>query len=161
MISTTVLNSMNREKRTLLHFLIGAVLMILSILFLTKYVGVYSYMIGLAASYVITCVLNLILLKKMCGVLKYIKYTAHALIVIFSACAFGLLLDGIISKYVPVMWQIIILGVTESPIKNAPKSFFKTNAGSKEAKKPAATEVISAGITMLFSPSVFKSPFLR
>lgn len=112
MITTTVLNSMNCEKRTLLHFLIGAVLMILSILFLTKYVGVYSYMIGLAASYVITCVLNLILLKKMCGGLKYLKYTAHALIVTISACVFGMLLDGIISRYVPVMWQIVILAIS-------------------------------------------------
>lgn len=111
MITTTILNSMNREKRTLIHFLIGAVLMILSIVFLTKYVGVYSYMIGLAASYVVTCILNLILLKKTCGGLKYVKYTAHAIIVTVSACVFGMLLDGIISKYLPVMWQIVVLAV--------------------------------------------------
>ncbi|MDE7439117.1 MAG: oligosaccharide flippase family protein [Clostridia bacterium] len=111
MISTTVLNSMNREKRTLIHFLVGAAAMILSIVVLTRYIGVYSYMIGLAANYVITGVLNLILLKKVCGDLKYMKYTAHALIGTISACVFGMLLDGIISKYVSAIWQIIICGI--------------------------------------------------
>ena len=108
MISTTVLNSMNREKRTLIHFLIGATAMIVSILTLTKFVGVYSYMIGLALNYVITGILNLILLKKVCGKLKYVKYTLHALLVTISSCVFGMLLDGIISHYVHVFWQIVI-----------------------------------------------------
>ena len=111
MISTTVLNSMNREKRTLVHFLIGAAAMIISILALTKFVGVYSYMIGLALNYLITGTLNLILLKKVCGGLKYIKYTVHALIVTVTSCVFGMLLDGIISTRVHVIWQIAICSV--------------------------------------------------
>ena len=53
MITTTVLNSMNCEKKTLLYYIIGAALMIVSIVALTRFVGVYSYMIGLAASFVI------------------------------------------------------------------------------------------------------------
>ncbi len=109
MITTTILNSMNHERRTLIHFLCGAVLMIISIVFLTRYVGIYSYMIGLAASFVITCVLNLLLLRKSCKGLKYMKYSVHALIVTVSACVFGMLLDGIISKYVSAIWQIVIL----------------------------------------------------
>ena len=111
MISTTVLNSMNREKRTLIHFLLGAAAMIISILALTKFVGVYSYMIGLALNYLITGTLNLILLNKVCGSLKYIKYALHALIVTVSSCVFGMLLDGIISRYVSVLWQIVICGI--------------------------------------------------
>ena len=111
MITTTVLNSMNREKRTLIHFLIGAAAMIISIVSLTRFVGVYSYMIGLAASFLITGTLNLILLKKTIKDLKYLKYSAHALIVTFSSCAFGILLDGIISHYVAEVWQIVICAV--------------------------------------------------
>ncbi len=111
MITTTVLNSMNRERRTLIHFLIGAAAMIISIVALTRFVGVYSYMIGLAASFLITGTLNLILLKKTIKDLKYLKYSAHALIVTFSSCAFGILLDGIISHYVAAIWQIVICAV--------------------------------------------------
>ena len=111
MISTTVLNSMNREKRTLVNFLIGAAAMIVCIFALTKFVGVYSYMIGLALNYLITGTLNLILLKKVCGDLKYKKYTFHALVVTISSCVFGMLLDGLISRYVHVIWQITICSI--------------------------------------------------
>ena len=85
--------------------------MIISIVALTRFVGVYSYMIGLAASFLITGTLNLILLKKTIKDLKYLKYSAHALIVTFSSCAFGILLDGIISHYVAAVWQIVICAV--------------------------------------------------
>lgn len=109
MISTTVLNSMNCEKRTLIYFMTGAAAQLLSILILTKYAGVYSYLIGLTLSYLITGALNLRLLKKKCPGLKFMKYTVHSVIVVIIACAFGGLLDGIISRYVPNFWQIVIL----------------------------------------------------
>ena len=111
MISTTVLNSMNRERRTLVHFLVGATAMLVSIFTLTKFVGVYSYMIGLALNYVITGIMNLILLKKLCGGLNFMKYSARALLVTISTCVFGILLDGIISSYIPTLWQIVICTV--------------------------------------------------
>ncbi len=109
MISTTVLNSMNCEKHTLVYFMIGAAAMLISILALTKFVGVYSYMIGLALNFTITSVLNLIKLKKKCPGLKFMKYTVHSVIVVVIACVFGELLDGIISACVPTFWQIVIL----------------------------------------------------
>ena len=107
-ISTTVLNSMNREKRTLVNFLCGAVAMLVSVVALTGRVGVYSYMIGLTLSYIVTGALNLRLLKKICPDLKYMKYTVNALLCAVTACAFGMLLDGIISFYIPAAWQIVI-----------------------------------------------------
>ena len=82
--------------------------MIASILGLTRFVGVYSYMIGLAANFTITAALNLRLLKKKCEDIKFIKYTVHSLIVIVATCAFGIMLDGIISRYVSLVWQIVI-----------------------------------------------------
>ncbi len=108
MITTTVLNSMNCEKKTLVYFFFGAAAMIASILGLTRFVGVYSYMIGLAANFTITAALNLRLLKKKCEDIKFIKYTVHSLIVIVATCAFGIMLDGIISRYVSLVWQIVI-----------------------------------------------------
>lgn len=109
MITTTVLNSMNCEKRTLLYFSAGAAAMLLCILTLTAKFGVYSYMIGLGADYLITSALNLKLLKKKCPDLKYIKYTLQSCAVTVCACVFGRLLDGIISRFLPLMWQIVVL----------------------------------------------------
>ena len=108
MITTTILNSMNCEKRTLLYYFFGAAAMLASIFALTKFIGVYSYLIGLSLSFVITAVLNLRLLSKKCEGIKFIKYTLHSLIVVIAACAFGIMLDGIVSAYVSPIWQIVI-----------------------------------------------------
>lgn len=108
MITNTVLNSMNCEKKTLLNFFLGAAAMLISIAALTKFVGVYSYIIGLALSYIISGALNLRLLKKKCPGVKYLKYAAHALIVVAITCAFGSFLNGIISRYMGAFWQLVI-----------------------------------------------------
>lgn len=108
MITTTVLNSMNCEKKTLVYFALGAVAMILCITILTRYIGVYSYMAGLAASYIISAVMNLFLLKKKCAGMKFSLYTFFALLGIAASCAFGMLLDGIVSRYVAPIWQMVI-----------------------------------------------------
>lgn len=109
MITTTILNSMNCEKRTLIYFIIGAAAMIVSILALTKFVGVYSYIIGLALSFIITSSLNLKLLKNKCKQIKFLKYTVTATAISLLGCTFGSMLDGIISRYLPLFWQIVIL----------------------------------------------------
>ncbi len=108
MITTTILNSMNCERKTLLFYLLGAAVMLTSILTLTHFIGVYSYLIGLAASFLISGVLNLRLLKKLCPGIKFLKYTLHAIAVTGVSCVFGRLLDGIISCYVSTLWQIVI-----------------------------------------------------
>ncbi len=108
MISTTVLNSMNCEKRTLVYFVIGAAVMLISILTLTRFVGVYSYLIGLTLSYIISSALNIRLLKKKCPGIKLMKYALKCLAVIALSCAFGALLDGIVSRFVATIWQMVI-----------------------------------------------------
>ncbi len=108
MITTTVLNSMNCENKTLLYYIIGAALMIVSIVALTRFVGVYSYMIGLAASFVISAVFNLRLLAKKCEGIKFISYILRSIVVVIATCAFGMMLDGIISRYVATVWQMVI-----------------------------------------------------
>lgn len=108
MITTTVLNSMNCEKKTLLNYFFGAAAMLISIVALTKVVGVYSYIIGLALSFIITSVLNLILLSKKCKGLKFTKYTVHCLIVVITACAFGIMLNGILKTYLSAFLRILI-----------------------------------------------------
>ncbi len=108
MITNTVLNSMNCEKRTLLYFVAGAVTMLLCILFLTKFLGVYSYVAGLALAQIITAVLNLRLLKKKCDGISYAKYTLHGVLVIIAACLFGLFFNGIMGRFLAPIWQIVV-----------------------------------------------------
>ena len=108
MITNTILNSMNCEKQTLLNFCIGAVAMVVSVLFLTRYLGVYAYALGLALSQIICAALNLRLLRKKCSGIAYAKYTVRSIMVAVAACLFGWLLNGIIAHYLAPVWQLII-----------------------------------------------------
>ena len=108
MITNTVLNSMNCEKRTLVYFFIGAAVMLICLFFLTRYMGVYAYVLGISLSQIICAVLNLIYLSKKCPKLNYMRYLVHSILVITAACLFGWLLNGIISKYLAPVWQILI-----------------------------------------------------
>ncbi len=108
MITNTILNSMNCEKRTLVYFSIGAAAMILCIVTLTGVLGAYSYALGMALSNIITATLNLLLLRKKCRGINCVKYTLQSIFVTALACVFGCLLYKIISRYLGPLWQIII-----------------------------------------------------
>ena len=53
-LSTSMLNSMGLETKTLIYYAIGGALMLLSIWFLPKYIGVYSLLIGFCFVYGLT-----------------------------------------------------------------------------------------------------------
>ncbi len=112
LITTSMLNSLNLEKKTLIYYLIGAVCLILSIWFLPKFTGVYSLIIGLLASYLITSVLNLLLIRK---TLEHKpKCTAFILIsvlLIIPTALFCHLLKGIFIRFVPLFWCVLICSV--------------------------------------------------
>ena len=101
MITGTVLNSMNREKATLINYFAGAAAMIACLAALTPLIGVYSYVAGLAASYVITAALNMRLLKKLCPGMKYKGYFMRAAVACVLSCTFGRLLGGILENFFP------------------------------------------------------------
>lgn len=107
MMTNTVLNSMNCEKKTLIYFLIGGAAMLLCVLALTKWMGVYSYVAGLALNFLICAVLNLRLLKKKCPSVGYGKYTLSAIGIIAFSCVFGTLFNNIFKGLSPFL-QILI-----------------------------------------------------
>ena len=108
MMTNTVLNSMNCEKRTLLYFFFGALAMLASIVGLTHFIGIYSYVVGLALSFIITALCNLRLLKKKCSGINYKKYTLQSVCIIAAACLFGWLLNGIFERFLSPFLQIIV-----------------------------------------------------
>ena len=63
-ITTSLLNSIAEEKKTLLHYAIGSIFLIASILILPKYVGVMSLTIGMTLCFSVTSILNLLTLRK-------------------------------------------------------------------------------------------------
>lgn len=111
MITTTVLNSMNCEMKTLIYFFIGAAAMLICIFALTPYLGVYSYMIGMSLSFVVTAFCNLRLLKKKCDGINYAGYIVRSFAICLACCVFGSLLRGIVCSFMNLFWTIAVCGV--------------------------------------------------
>ncbi len=111
MITTTILNSMHYEVRTLIYFFIGAVAMLVCIFAFIKPLGITSYMVGLVMSFIITAVLNLRLLRKNCPEVNYLGYTARSVIISIVACIFGRLLHNLFTPILSPMFRIAVCGV--------------------------------------------------
>ena len=63
-LSTSILNSMGLERKTLLYYVIGAAVMLACIWFLPQFIGIYSLVVGFAVVFGLTSVLNLRLINK-------------------------------------------------------------------------------------------------
>ena len=107
-ITTTVLNSLNYEVRTLIYFFIGAISMIGIIFAFTRLLGINAYMVGLTVSFIITAILNLRLLKKNCPDINYAGYLLRSIAICTVACLFGALLSNLFDGVLPAVWKIIL-----------------------------------------------------
>ena len=65
-VTTSILNSIGLEKKSLLITAAGGALMLLSVWLLPKFFGIYALLFGLSFLYVLTAALNLAVIKKQC-----------------------------------------------------------------------------------------------
>ena len=109
LITTSMLNSLNLERKTLLYYGVGAIFLIFAIYFLPKYLGVYSLVIGLLISYVITATFNLLLIKKTCKYSpKYTLFIILSLIFIIPSALLGYLLKNVLIYFLPLTVAVFI-----------------------------------------------------
>ena len=112
MITTSMLNSLNLEKKTLKYYLIGASLLLTSIYFLPKYIGLYSLILGLFLSYVTTAIFNLRLLKKTCiSEPRYKIFILTSIIFLIPSTLLGYLLKRVLAKFIIMPIVIIISSI--------------------------------------------------
>ena len=112
MISTSLLNSMNCEKQTLLFFLAGSGAMLLCVWFLPKYLGSGALLVGMAADYLVTAICSLILLRKKTGKLRSVKYFLRLLLALVPVTVVGVVARIFLMKvlsFVPVLIITAIL----------------------------------------------------
>lgn len=111
-ITTSMLNSMGMENKTLIYYIISEVFMLLSVLILPKFCGIYALIIGYAFIYGVTTILNLILINKSCAVKpKYIKFTAHAVLLCMPTIILGFMLEKILLSPLGIFVTFIIVTV--------------------------------------------------
>ena len=93
-ITTSILNSIGLEHKTLIYYIISGVFMLLSIWFLPSVIGIYSLLVGFTFIYGLTTLLNLILLHKNCKEQpKYLKFLSCSTLIIIPTVIFGLMLE--------------------------------------------------------------------
>ncbi|MBR2646707.1 MAG: oligosaccharide flippase family protein [Clostridia bacterium] len=105
MITTGMLNSLGFEKQTFLFYFIGAAAMLLCVLFLPPFFGVYAYVIGLGASFFLNAVCNLTFLHKKCQIFE--KRRGHVRVQIFlpaflsvlPLCLLGQFFDSVFKRF--------------------------------------------------------------
>ena len=63
-ITTSILNSLNLENKTFKFYIYSCVILVLSILILPKYIGIYALMIGMGLSMFLVAILNIFTINK-------------------------------------------------------------------------------------------------
>ncbi|MBQ4099882.1 MAG: oligosaccharide flippase family protein [Clostridia bacterium] len=142
-ITTSMLNSLNKEKQTLLSFFIGASAMILCIYFLPKFLGVNALTVGMIINYLLTAIFNLTVLAKTCPKKPtYKRHLAFSAFTVIPSALFGYFLKGIFARFCPV-WitavvcslLIALFSLTLSYVFGLIDFFFETRPELKVFKK--------------------------
>lgn len=97
-ISTSILNALGYEKRTLVYYLIGTAFMLLSIIFLPKYIGIYSLLLGMLGMSIITATLNLLFLRKYLNIVP-LRTLFIASLICFPCVLMAKFTENILSFY--------------------------------------------------------------
>ncbi|MBO4323282.1 MAG: polysaccharide biosynthesis C-terminal domain-containing protein, partial [Clostridia bacterium] len=96
-ITSSMLNSLNKEKQTLASFFIGASALIICILFLPSIIGINALIIGMILYYGINSCINLRLLEKASPVKpKCLLYVVKATLLVFPSAFFGSQLNSVL-----------------------------------------------------------------
>ena len=109
-ISTSLLNSMGFERKTLKYFLIGAAMLLACILILPRFIGSYALIVGYLINYCVTAVMNVLLLKKVCcNKLDFEKKSLIALPLCGIACLLNYLSFNLLKNF---MHNFLATGVS-------------------------------------------------
>lgn len=112
MITNSLLNSMACEKQTLLSYVISASVMLAIIWLGSKFLGIFSLPVGYMTSYLLLSFFNLRLLgKKLGGRVKYKRLLFFMTVALIPSTVFGILLCGILSKFLAPFFIILICGI--------------------------------------------------
>lgn len=108
-ITTSMLNSMGMENKTLVYYIISGLFMLLSVYFLPKFFGIYALIIGFAFVYGLTSILNLILLKKNCGQKpEYKKFLVFSVITVFPTALIGFMLEKMLVSSLGIFLTLMV-----------------------------------------------------
>lgn len=99
-VSTSMLNSMGMENRTLIYFIIGMGLMLLSVWLLPPVLGIYSLLVGFTCVYGVTTILNLYTINKICEEKpRCYAFILLSLMFLLPTCILGIMLENLLLPF--------------------------------------------------------------
>ena len=111
-ISTSILNSMGQETKTMLYYLLGGVLMLACVWFLPSVCGVYSLIVGFTCIYGLTATLNLIAINKNCKLKpKYKGFLIRACLTALPSILFGLMLEKLLLATLGTFFTLVVCAI--------------------------------------------------
>ena len=110
-ITSSILNSLGLEMKSLINYAIGAILLFLSIFFLPKWIGAVSLIVGLGSLYFVTTILNLVMLhKRNLLSFTYVKNILLLFVVSIPCILFTKWFYLILSRYMSLFISTAIAG---------------------------------------------------
>ena len=107
-ITTSILNSMGCEVQTLLYCVAGGSLMLLSIWILPSVIGIYALLVGFSFVYVITTVLNLLLLRKKCPEKpKVVRYLLFSAAITLPTVLLGVMTERLLTNFLGIFFTFL------------------------------------------------------
>ena len=115
-ITSAILNSVGLEVKSFINYIIGGIFTFISVMWLTKFMGVLSLPFGMGVSTTITMILNIIMLKRKLGIkIRILKDLTLFSLLSLPTLAITSFVSNLLSNFIPLIFNLIIsggLGVT-------------------------------------------------
>lgn len=96
-ITTSMLNSIGLETKTLIFYIVSSLFMLVSIWFLPAFIGIYALLVGFTFVFGLTTLLNLILLHKNCPQKpRHLKFLFSSVTLLLPTSILGLMLEKLL-----------------------------------------------------------------
>lgn len=110
-ITSSLLNSLGLEVKSFKNFICGTIVMFVAITFLPSIVGINAFIWGMGASYLVTAVLNVVMLKKKTGIkLHLLKNISLLVLAILPSGALTGFVVGIAGHFLPLFFTLVLGG---------------------------------------------------
>ena len=108
-ISSSILNALGLEMKSLKNYILGSILMLLSIWFLPKYIGVRAIIVGMGVCMTLASILNIRMISKATKCkLDIFKPMAKAIFCCLPVSALVSFITGILNNFIPLFFNLAI-----------------------------------------------------
>ncbi|MGI6228597.1 MAG: polysaccharide biosynthesis C-terminal domain-containing protein [Christensenellales bacterium] len=125
-ITSTVLNSLGHERRTFINYAAGAAVLLPSLIFLPKYIGIIGMAAGTGICFFITTLLNVLSIRKIIkGPILDLKKITAALLLAVPCVLIGMLSERFLSRWFTDFYRIVLITAVSVGLYSAAVLAFK------------------------------------